>query len=150
MIPSYPYPKAFRRGNIFRMRRALQKKEIRIVFLGGTNLYANIDYDSFYEMIKKELIEKDDSYSFDNNEKPFVEMDYERGIPVRIYNEITKSLTHLFKEKIGVLLEQNPNFELLNLEYAGMSSLGGMFYLEQVLNWKPDIVFLDFSMGRSQ
>ena len=121
MIPSYPYPKAFRRGNIFRMRRALQKKEIRIVFLGGTNLYTNIDYDSFYEMIKKELIEKDDSYSFDNNEKPFVEMDYERGIPVRIYNEITKSLTHLFKEKIGVLLEQ-------------------------VLNWKPDIVFLDFSM----
>ena len=146
MIPSYPYPKAFRRGNIFLMRRALQKKEIRIVFLGGTNLYTNIDYDSFYEMIKKELIEKDDSYSFDNNEKPFVEMDYERGIPVRIYNEITKSLTHLFKEKIGVLLEQNPNFELLNLEYAGMSSLGGMFYLEQVLNWKPDIVFLDFSM----
>ena len=101
MIPSYPYPKAFRRGNIFRMRRALQKKEIRIVFLGGTNLYANIDYDSFYEMIKKELIEKDDSYSFDSNEKPFVEMDYERGIPVRIYNEITKSLAHLFKEKIG-------------------------------------------------
>ena len=58
MIPSYPYPKAFRRGNIFRMKRALQKKEIRIVFLGGTNLYANIDYDAFYEMIKKELIEK--------------------------------------------------------------------------------------------
>ena len=79
-------------------------------------------------------MKKDDSYSFDSNEKPFVEMDYERGIPVRIYNEITKSLAHLFKEKIGVLLEQNPNFELLNLEYTGMSSLGGMFYLEQILD----------------
>ncbi len=146
MMPIYPYPKAFRRGNIFRMRRALQKKEIRIAFLGGTNLYANIDYDSFYEMVKKEWMEKDDSYTFTKDEKPSVEMNYEHAIPNRIYEKMTETFARSFKEKIGVLLEQNPNFEILNLEYAGMSSLGGMFHLERLLDWNPDIVFLDFSM----
>ena len=146
MLPIYPYPKAFRRGNIFRMRRALQKKEIRIAFLGGTNLYANIDYDSFYEMVKKEWMEKDDSYTFTKDEKPFVEMNYEHAIPSRIYEKMTETFAHSFKEKIGTLLEQKPNFEILNLEYAGMSSLGGMFHLEELLDWNPDIVFLDFSM----
>ena len=72
MMPIYPYPKAFRRGNIFRMRHALQKKEIRIAFLGGTNLYANIDYDRFYEQVKKELEKKDDGYLFDSEEKPIL------------------------------------------------------------------------------
>lgn len=146
MMPIYPYPKAFRRGNIFRMRRALQKKEIRIAFLGGTNLYANIDYDSFYEMVKKEWMEKDDSYTFTKDEKPSVEMNYEHAIPNRIYEKMTETFARSFKEKIGVLLEQNPNFEILNLEYTGMSSLGGMFHLERLLDWNPDIVFLDFSM----
>lgn len=146
MIPIYPYPKAFRRGNIFRMKRALEKKEIRIAFLGGTNLYANIDYDAFYEKVKKELMEKDDSFHFDENERPFVEMNDEHGIPSPLHDKMTQTFADSFKEKIGPLLKQKPNFELLNLEYAGMTSLGGMFYLEQLLDWKPDIVFLDFSM----
>ena len=146
MMPIYPYPKAFRRGNIFRMRHALQKKEIRIAFLGGTNLYANIDYDRFYEQVKKELEKKDDGYLFDSEEKPYIEMNYDRGIPVRIYDEMTQKFTTSLKEKLGNMLEQKPEFEILNLEYVGMSSLGGMFHLEELLAWKPDIVFLDFSM----
>ncbi|MGN1205696.1 MAG: SGNH/GDSL hydrolase family protein [Eubacterium sp.] len=108
MIPINPYPKSFRRGNIFRMRQALQKQEIRIAFLGGTDLYANINYDDFYDKVKKELMEKNDSYHFNENEKPSV--------------------------------------EILNMEYSGMTSLGGLFHLESLIDWNPDIVFLDFSM----
>lgn len=146
MQPIYPYPKAFRRGNIYRLRRALEKKEIRIVFLGGTNLYANIDYEALWKKAKEELEESDFSYSFEEDEIPDLEMDDERGIPVRAYEEMTDKFTHSFEEKVGGLLTQKPKFELLNLEYAGMSSVGGMFYLEEILDWKPDIVFLDFSM----